>query len=288
MTVNKIAPASIANIEQQITKVTLALEKARAHEFARAEKAFLAAQKATNAAQARVDALEAKAASTPAALARLNKAYADLATQQAQLDGADEIYSALLAAQEATKKFAADVAKVMAGKKLGKKIKFTKQEKKVIKEDEKAEKKRLKQEEKKIKKETKATKKAEKQNAKAESQKNESVKAEAVAQTTSQPATKAKPAAKKTVAKKATSSPAPVKTEVIAEPSTLAVNEEPLATETPAKNLPEPITVDNTPTPTTSSEPEASETGKDVVIETEVLPSAESVPRENVEKPVND
>jgi hypothetical protein len=45
--------------------------------------------------------------------------------------------------------------------------------------------------------------------------------------------------------------------------------------------------VENTPFPVTSSEPPASETGKDVVIETETLPPAESAQNENIEKPMN-
>lgn len=141
MPLNKITPASIADIEQQIAKATTELEKARAQEFITTEKAFLAAQKATAAAQLKVDTLEAKASTTPAALARLKTAQAALTAEQAKLASADELYSALVAAQEAADQFATNVAKVMAGEKLGKKIKFTKKEKAVIKEDKKAAKK---------------------------------------------------------------------------------------------------------------------------------------------------
>lgn len=45
MTVHQIAPSSIADIEQQIAKVTAQLEAARAKELAVAEKAFLAARR---------------------------------------------------------------------------------------------------------------------------------------------------------------------------------------------------------------------------------------------------
>jgi hypothetical protein len=157
MTVNKIAPASITDIEQHIAKVTAQLQKAREQEFSTAETVFLTAQQTTAAALARLAALEAIPASTPA---RISKAQADLNIQQAQLASANKIYNALIAAQKAAEHFATDVTAVMAGKKLGKKIKFTKKEKAIIKDDKKAAKKTAKTEiktakaEKKLAKET--------------------------------------------------------------------------------------------------------------------------------------
>jgi hypothetical protein len=164
MAINKTL--SIPHIEQQIAKVTAQLEKARAQQFIAAEKAFLTAQKATAAAQARVDTLNQKAGSTPAALTRINNAQAALMALHVKLATADEVYSALVARQEAAKTYAKDVAKVMAGKSLGKKIKFTKKEKAVINDDKKAAKKIAKAEKKAIKSAKKTARKDAKTTAK--------------------------------------------------------------------------------------------------------------------------
>lgn len=210
MPINKITPVSIADIEQQIAKVTTALEKARAQELVAAEKAFLAEQKATATAQAKVDDLEAKAATTPAALARLKTAHATLAAQQAKLASADERYNALVAAQEAADQFATNVAKVMAGEKLGKKIKFTKKEKAVIKEDKKASKKSAKAE-------RKLTKEKAKKDAKAAA-KLAKVQIASAAPETTKVDIAAKPAPKVPV-RKATVKKIPAKKAAVSEPA---------------------------------------------------------------------
>lgn len=140
MAVSNIAPASISDIEQQIATVTAELEKARAQHFAVAEAAFLAAQKAVASTQAKVNELSAKA-TTAAAQTRLALARSTLEEQEVTLTTTKVVFDTLKLEQEAAREFNEKVELLLAGKKLGKKIKFTKKEKAVLKADKKAAKK---------------------------------------------------------------------------------------------------------------------------------------------------
>jgi colicin import membrane protein len=140
MAVSSIAPVSIPDIEQQIAAVTAALEQARAENYAAAEAAFLAAQKAVASAQEKVNELSAKAV-TAAAQTRLTLARAVLEQQEETLTATKASFDALKVEQEAAQEFSAKVDLLLAGKKLGKKIKFTKKEKAVLKADKKSAKK---------------------------------------------------------------------------------------------------------------------------------------------------
>lgn len=140
MAVSSITPISISDIEQQIATVTAELEKARAQNFAAAEAAFLAAQKAVATAQAKVNELSVKAV-TAAAQNRLAQVRIVLDDHEATLTATKTAFDALQLEQEAAQEFNAKVELLLAGKKLGKKIKFTKKEKAVLKADKKAAKK---------------------------------------------------------------------------------------------------------------------------------------------------
>ena len=149
-----ISSTSIADIEQQIAKVNAQLQEARAKQFATAEKAYLAAQKAAEQARTKVRDLVAKGTGTVAAQNRLLTAQANAEDLDIKLGSALDVYDALKEQQKASEKFAKKVGKVLAGKSLGKKIKFTREEKDVLKEDKKI-----------AKKAAKADKKAEKNKA---------------------------------------------------------------------------------------------------------------------------
>ncbi|RYY73733.1 MAG: hypothetical protein EOO52_17140 [Gammaproteobacteria bacterium] len=189
---------AIADIEQQIAKVTAQLEQARAQQFAAAEKAYLTAQKAAEQARTKVRDLTAKGTTTVAAQNRLLTAQANSEELDIKLTAALEVYDALKEQKKATEKFAKKVGKVLAGKKLGKKIKLTREEKDVVKEDKKNAKKAEKADRKRIKK-------AEKNNA-AEEQKVTLEAADEMAPTTQKPVVKKiadkKAPVKKTPAKK--------------------------------------------------------------------------------------
>jgi hypothetical protein len=141
MAVSSNNPTSISDIEQQIAAVTFQLEQARLQQLVAAEKAYLAAQKAAEVAQNKVQDLSAKPSTTVAAQNRLLTATAAAEEQEIKLVAAFEVFDALKTQQKASEKFARKVGRVLAGKKIGKKIKFTHAEKAVIKEDKKAAKK---------------------------------------------------------------------------------------------------------------------------------------------------
>lgn len=283
--------ALITEIEEQIAKITAELEKARALEYSIAEKAFLAAQKRTAAAQAKVDDLTAKAGTTAAAQSRLALAKSALTEQEVLLADATTLFNTIKAKQDAADEFAKNVALVLSGKKLGKKIKLTKKEKAVVKEDKKAAKKVAKQEKKAAKKHAKDEKNkneksksenkddAKKQNTNKKPEKKQTApvtETAAVVTPVEKPAVKAP--AKKTVAKKPVAKRAPVKqAELLVAPAN--TEETPVVAETPAQPpavLPEPIAVE---TP-------AVESGKDAVVERETLPASESPLATN--QPIND
>ena len=97
-----------------------------------------------------------------------------------------------------------------------------------------------------------------------------------------------KPVAKQPRAKKV--APAEVAAPAETEAQTQVI--EPKDLEPTHASLPAHITTENTPEGT-SAEPAASETGKDVVVETQVVPPAEIAPEEsaqdeNLNKPINE
>lgn len=139
-----ISSTSINDIEQQIASVTAQLEQARAQQFAAAEKAYLTTQKSADLARAKVNELIAKASNTVAAQNRLLTAQANAKELDIELAAALEVYEALKDQKKASEKFAKKVGKVLAGKKLGKKIKLTRAEKDVLKEEKKIAKKNAK------------------------------------------------------------------------------------------------------------------------------------------------
>ena len=143
---------SITDIEKQIAKVSAALTQARVDQYAIAEQSLLTAQKAAATAKAKVNELLRKAGITVAAQQRLALANAALADKELNLANAEAALAILKSDKEAAQLFAKNVKRVMAGKKLGKKIKFTKKEKAVLSAEKKS-----------AKKITKAEKKAKKQ-----------------------------------------------------------------------------------------------------------------------------
>jgi hypothetical protein len=195
-----ISSTSIADIEQQIAKVTAQLQQARALQLATAEKAYLAAQKAAEQARTKVRDLAAKGSTTVAAQNRLLTAQANSEELDNKLTAALEVYDALKEQKKASEKFSKKVGKVLAGGKLGKKIKLTREEKDVLKEDKKNTKKTEKADRKRIKK-------AEKNNATDEQGAANAAPADEVKPTTKTPAAKKiadkKPPVKKMPAKKA-------------------------------------------------------------------------------------
>lgn len=285
---------SVTDIENQIAKVTAELEKARTAQYSTAEKAFLAAQKRTAAAQAKVRDLLAKGGTTPVAKNRLTLAKDALTEQQNLLAAAKAQFDSAKAMQNAAKEIAKNISLLTPGKKSVSKAdnKSDKkaQQNQLIKEDKQTIKKRPSKDinaaKSSIKTDTKEAKKANKDVSNAKSKKikslnlnSEQLSTEPTTTETVSPNTaNTKPAAKKAIAKK--------ETKPMNEKSSAASNESP--TDAGEKNLPDPITVDNAPTPSDNSEPPASEAGKDAKVETETVPPAESAPEEKSEKPVND
>lgn len=265
-------PTSITDIEEQIAKITAELEKAREIEYTAAEKVFQAAQKRTDAAQTKVNELNAKASTTAAAQSRLALAKAALTEQESLLADATTVFNAVKAEQEAADEFAKNVALVLSGKKLGKKIKLNKKEKAVVKEDKKIAKKIAKQEKKAAKKQAKDDKK---NHAKLD-------QVTVAAAPTTAPAEPEKPTvvAKKVVAKKPpVKKAAPLKKADI--PAAPAAKED-AATIEAAPETPNDLPL------ATANETPAVETGKDVIVERETLPVSENSATENVEQPIND
>lgn len=278
-------PVSITDIEQQIATVTAELEKARAQHFAAAEADYLAAQKTVASAQTKVNELSAKATTT-AAQNRLALARAALEEQETKLTATKNIFDQLTLEQEAAQDFNEKVELLLAGKKIGKKIKFTKKEKAVLKADKKAAKKIAKAE-KKLAKDEKAEAK---KNAKAESKLLKAQTAESeksgedeqalapVAAVTAKPAaSKAAPKkapAKKPVVKKTApaAKPAEVVDAPLVEPVVSAVNEE-LVKEEPAKA--ESIEAEVTAVPETTS--------IETIITADVNPEARDAGIENLD-----
>jgi hypothetical protein len=238
----------------------------------------------------------------------LDQAKAALAEQENLLSAAQEQVDAAKAVKDA----ADEVAQILAGKKPGKKIKFTKKEKKVMKEDKKEAKKQAKEDKKNEKQKVKDEKKAAKQIKKdakkagkntspektafeqqAEATQDVSSKASAAAKPKTKAPTAKAPAAKKPVAKQPRAKKvAPAEAAASAEAQTQSPMTEPKDLEPTQANLPGHITTENTPEGT-SAEPAASETGKDLVVETQVVPPAEIAPEEsaqeeNLDKPTND
>lgn len=264
---------SITDIEEQIAKITAELEKARALQYTTAEKAFLAAQKRTAVAQAKVNDLNAKASTTVAAQSRLALAKTALTEQESLLADVETVFNAAKAEQDAADEFAKNVALVLSGKKLGKKIKLNKKEKAVLKEEKKNAKKIAKQEKKAAKKQAKDEKKKSAELADTPVVATSTATEKPAPKTPVKKAVVKKPVARKAAAVKKIESP------VAAEP-----NEE---ISTVAEQAPVEQPKDLAVTPSTSESP-ATETGKDVVVETETLPPSENPASGNSEEPVND
>jgi colicin import membrane protein len=100
MAANKKVTVSIADLESQIAKVSVALAKARAQKYSAAEKAVQVAKKAADAAAAKVKQLKAKGIATPAAKARLQTALDLAVTHKAALVVATSAFDELKAAQK--------------------------------------------------------------------------------------------------------------------------------------------------------------------------------------------
>jgi hypothetical protein len=128
MTIAKMAPARIADIEKQIAKVTTELHKARALQYATAKNALLIAKEQAVTAKEKVNVLKVKGGDTVLTQQRLAKAAQLLTDKESTLESAQTELNALRLAQETALQFATDVARVLSGKKLSKKIKPKKTE----------------------------------------------------------------------------------------------------------------------------------------------------------------
>jgi hypothetical protein len=152
MAVSSTTSTFISDIEQQIAVVSAQLEQARAQQLAAAEKSYLAAEKAVVLAREKVRDLSANPNTTLAAKNRLLTATAAAEDLNVKLVAALEVLDTLKSQKKYAEKFAKKVGRLLAGKKIGKKIKFTKAENAIIKEDKKAAKKLAKAERKSQKK----------------------------------------------------------------------------------------------------------------------------------------
>jgi hypothetical protein len=282
MAVSSTTPVSITDIEQQIAKVTAALELARAEHFAKAEGAFLAAQKAVANAQTKVNELSAKA-TTAAAQNRLLLARIALEEQEDKLTTTKAVFDTLKLEQEAAQEFSEKVDLLLAGKKLGKKIKFTKKEKAVLKADKKAAKKIAKAEKKVAKDEKEQAKKLAKAEAKTLKQKAEASNKDEVA-VEEPPVAQEKPVAVKPVAVKPVAVKPVVAKKAPAKKS--AVKKTPPAKEvvnptTEEKSVEVPVIAEVTAEPVKEESVEALVTAQPEtsVVETIASPEASAEPR---------
>lgn len=132
------AAPSIAEIEQQITKVQAALHRARAQQLLKAEKAIASAQKNATTAQSRINNIIAKGATTPAAQTRLTAAKAILDNCNQAVADAEQVLAAILKQQKLAAKIDKKTDKILAK---GNKAKNPKKQKKLDKKARKAEKK---------------------------------------------------------------------------------------------------------------------------------------------------
>ena len=107
---------TISQLEQQIAKVQVALEKARAQQLAHAEKATANANKAVDIAQNKLTYLLAKPVTTPAAELRVATAKTVLKHHSAILADAQQHLALLLKAQKRRAKIAKKAAKIVKSK----------------------------------------------------------------------------------------------------------------------------------------------------------------------------
>ena len=124
---------SVTQIEQKIVKVTAELENARALEYAKAEKAFLAAQKLFTLAREKVASLLTKPIATLAAKNRLAAAKAELTAMKSAAALAETHLNSIEKEQERAKKISRKVERLLISKKLSKKIEFSRKEKSALK-----------------------------------------------------------------------------------------------------------------------------------------------------------
>jgi hypothetical protein len=197
-----------------------------------------------------------------------------LTEQESLLTDATQVFNAIKAKQDAADEFAKNVALVLSGKKLGKKIKLNKKERAVVKEDKKAAKKIAKQE-----------KKTAKKHAKDDKKHHATVAQLTVTATpTNTPATPEKPkvAATIVVAKKS-----PVKKPLVKKTSVKKAD----IPAAPAKDAPVTIAVQpqvpaDLPIAIANETPDV-ESGRDVAVERETLPVSERSGTENSEQSIN-
>lgn len=116
MAAPKTPKKSIAELEQEIAKLSAALDKARAQELTAAEKIVAAEQKALINARKKAADLAAKDNKTPAVKARLLQVKKDLATQTKTVANAQALLGELKTAQASAKEVAKAVAEQLKGK----------------------------------------------------------------------------------------------------------------------------------------------------------------------------
>ncbi len=133
MTLNLQTHIAVADIEQQIAKIKEEIDSARAQEYLQAEKTFMAAQKIAVATQLKVQALLRNTSTSVAAQNRLALAKARLTEQELAVIAAAKQFNNVKKEQEASQQFTKKVAKILASRKLSKKINFSKKEKAALK-----------------------------------------------------------------------------------------------------------------------------------------------------------
>lgn len=107
---------SVVELEQQISKLSAALDKARALEFAAAQKAVVAGQKVLASAKKKIADINAKGVVTAAAKARLTQAKKDQLEATKVLAVAQDVFAGLKTAQNAAKEVAKELAIATKGK----------------------------------------------------------------------------------------------------------------------------------------------------------------------------
>lgn len=113
---------SVVELEQQISKLSAALDKARAQEFAAAQKAVVARQKALASTKKKVTDITTKGVVTAAAKARLSQAKKDQFEAASLLAAAQEAFAGFKATQDAMKEVAKELALATKAKKVKKPV----------------------------------------------------------------------------------------------------------------------------------------------------------------------